>query len=145
MAVTRTLALELARHGIRVNAVAPGVTKTPASGTYVDDDPERDRRAIAMGRRGRPEEVAGAIVFLLSDLSSYLTPGVPVQITIKNPANDFYCTYAPNPFYYFDSTTYTYQPVNPQYNAYPGCRKAVFATHNWSGVLLVQTSSTQAI
>ncbi|BBZ50141.1 SDR family oxidoreductase [Mycobacterium heidelbergense] len=73
VAVTRTLALELARHGIRVNAVAPGVTKTPASGTYVDDDPERDRRAIAMGRRGRPEEVAGAIVFLLSDLSSYLT------------------------------------------------------------------------
>lgn len=79
------------------------------------------------------------------DLSSYLTPGVPVQIVVKNPSNDFYCTYVPNPFYYFDSGTGTYQPTNPQYNAYPGCRKAVFATHNWSGVLLVQTSSTQAI
>jgi 3-oxoacyl-[acyl-carrier protein] reductase len=79
-AVTRTMALELATgeddaHGaaIRVNAVAPGVTETPASRTYVDSDPERDRRAIAMGRRGRPDEVAGAVLFLLSDLSSYIT------------------------------------------------------------------------
>jgi len=78
VAATRTMALELATsedgvHAIRVNAVAPGVTKTPASGTYVDEDPERDRCAIAMGRRGHPEEVAGAILFLLSDLSSYIT------------------------------------------------------------------------
>jgi 3-oxoacyl-[acyl-carrier protein] reductase len=81
VAVTRSMALELACVGkgngsetaIRVNAVAPGVTETPASRTYVDDDPERDRRAIAMGRRGRPDEVAGAILFLLSDLSSYIT------------------------------------------------------------------------
>jgi len=89
VAVTRTMALELAASdegddgaqratgangtAIRVNAVAPGVTETPASRTYVDEDPERDRRAIAMGRRGRPEEVAGAVLFLLSDLSSYIT------------------------------------------------------------------------
>lgn len=73
VAVTRTMAVELALDNIRVNAVAPGVTETPASRTYVDDDPERDRRAIAMGRRGRPEEIAGAILFLLSDLSSYIT------------------------------------------------------------------------
>jgi NAD(P)-dependent dehydrogenase (short-subunit alcohol dehydrogenase family) len=72
-AATRTMAVELALDGIRVNAVAPGVTQTPASGTYVDDDDERDRRAIAMGRRGRPEEQAGAILFLLSDLSTYVT------------------------------------------------------------------------
>jgi NAD(P)-dependent dehydrogenase (short-subunit alcohol dehydrogenase family) len=67
------MAVELALDGIRVNAVAPGVTETPASGTYVDADPSRDRQAIAMGRRGRPEEQAGAILFLLSDLSSYIT------------------------------------------------------------------------
>jgi NAD(P)-dependent dehydrogenase (short-subunit alcohol dehydrogenase family) len=73
VAVTRTMAVELATDSIRVNAIAPGVTETPASGTYVDEDPERDRRAIAMGRRGRPEEQAGAILFLLSDLSSYIT------------------------------------------------------------------------
>ncbi|MER5903467.1 SDR family oxidoreductase [Streptomyces mirabilis] len=73
VAATRTMAVELAGDGIRVNAVAPGVTETPASGTYVDEDAERDRRAIAMGRRGRPEEQAGAILFLLSDLSTYIT------------------------------------------------------------------------
>jgi NAD(P)-dependent dehydrogenase (short-subunit alcohol dehydrogenase family) len=72
-AMTRTMAVELALDNIRVNAIAPGVTETAASRTYVDDDPDRDRRAIAMGRRGRPEEQAGAIHFLLSDLSSYIT------------------------------------------------------------------------
>lgn len=77
VAATRTMALELAcdagEAAIRVNAVAPGVTETPASRTYTDEDPDRDRRAIAMGRRGRPAEVAGAVLFLLSDLSSYIT------------------------------------------------------------------------
>ncbi|BDX33920.1 oxidoreductase [Mycobacterium antarcticum] len=73
VAMTRTMALELAVDGIRVNAVAPGVTETAASATYVDPDPQRDRAAIAMGRRGTPAEQAGAILFLLSDLSSYVT------------------------------------------------------------------------
>ncbi|WP_280461971.1 SDR family NAD(P)-dependent oxidoreductase [Nocardia carnea] len=73
VAATRTLAVELALSDIRVNAIAPGVTETPASGTYVDEDVERDRTAIAMGRRGRPEEQAGAVLFLLSQLSSYIT------------------------------------------------------------------------
>jgi NAD(P)-dependent dehydrogenase (short-subunit alcohol dehydrogenase family) len=73
VAMTRTMAVELAPDNIRVNAIAPGVTETAASRTYTDDDPDRDRRAIAMGRRGRPEEQAGAILFLLCDLSSYVT------------------------------------------------------------------------
>jgi NAD(P)-dependent dehydrogenase (short-subunit alcohol dehydrogenase family) len=73
VATTRTMAAELALDNIRFNVVAPGVTATPASLTYVDEDPERDRRAIAMGRRARPEEQAGAVLFLLSDLSSYIT------------------------------------------------------------------------
>ena len=73
VAMTRTMAVELAPDNIRVNAIAPGVTETAASRTYTGDDPDRDRRAIAMGRRGRPEEQAGAILFLLSDLSSYVT------------------------------------------------------------------------
>ncbi|MGB2922411.1 MAG: SDR family oxidoreductase [Mycobacterium sp.] len=73
VAMTRTMAVELALDGIRVNAVAPGVTETAASAMYVDEDPDRDRTALAMGRRGTPEEQAGAILFLLSDLSSYIT------------------------------------------------------------------------
>ncbi len=72
-AMTRTMALELALAGIRVNAVAPGVTETVASRTYVDEDPDRDRQAIAMGRRGRPEEQAAPHLFQLSELSSYVT------------------------------------------------------------------------
>nr|WP_193044961.1 SDR family oxidoreductase [Mycolicibacterium baixiangningiae] len=73
VAMTRTMAVELALDDIRVNAVAPGVTETAASATYVDEDPERDRTAIAMGRRGTPAEQANAILFLLSDMSSYIT------------------------------------------------------------------------
>ncbi|ULP47004.1 SDR family NAD(P)-dependent oxidoreductase [Mycolicibacter virginiensis] len=73
VAMTRTMAVELAAAGIRVNAVAPGVTNTAASATYTDTDPDRDLQAIAMGRRGRPEEQAGPILFLLSDLASYIT------------------------------------------------------------------------
>jgi NAD(P)-dependent dehydrogenase (short-subunit alcohol dehydrogenase family) len=70
---TRTLAVELALDGIRVNAIAPGVTATPASLAYVNEDPARDRKAIAMGRRARPEEQAGPVLFLLSDLATYIT------------------------------------------------------------------------
>ena len=73
LSVVRTMAVELASAGIRVNAVAPGPTATPASTVYVGEDQQRDRRAIPMGRRGRPEEVAAVVLFLLSDLSSYLT------------------------------------------------------------------------
>lgn len=73
VAVTRTLAVELALDNIRVNAIAPGTTVTPGAGAYIDDDPERDRQAIAMGRRAQSDEQAGAILFFLSDLSSYIT------------------------------------------------------------------------
>ncbi len=70
---TRTLAAEWALDNIRVNCVAPGTTITPGSGAYIDDDVARDRAAVAMGRRAGPEEQAGPITFLLSDLSSYIT------------------------------------------------------------------------
>jgi NAD(P)-dependent dehydrogenase (short-subunit alcohol dehydrogenase family) len=73
VAVTRTLGLELALDNIRVNAIAPGTTLTPGAGAYIDDDAERDREAIAMGRRAHANEQAGAILFFISDLSSYIT------------------------------------------------------------------------
>jgi NAD(P)-dependent dehydrogenase (short-subunit alcohol dehydrogenase family) len=73
VAATRTLGVELALDNIRVNAIAPGTTITPGSGAYIDDDAERDRNAIAMGRRAHANEQAGAILFFISDLSSYIT------------------------------------------------------------------------
>ncbi len=73
VAATRTLAVELALDNIRVNTIAPGTTLTPGAGAYIDDDEARDRAAVAMGRRAAPEEQAGPILFLLSDLSSYIT------------------------------------------------------------------------
>ena len=72
--LTRGLALEVAGEGVRVNAVRPGIIDTAihASG----GDPDRARRlgpALPMGRAGRPEEVAEAVVWLLSDAASFVT------------------------------------------------------------------------
>ncbi len=71
--LTRTLGVEFALDNIRVNTVAPGLTITPGSGAYIDEDVERDRAALAMGRRAHVDEQAKPIMFLLSDMSSYIT------------------------------------------------------------------------
>jgi 3-oxoacyl-[acyl-carrier protein] reductase len=74
--MTQTAAGELAPHGIRVNAVAPGFMKTPmhdeqvAAGVF---DEGHYLRAIPMGRFGLPDEVAKAVRFLCSDDASYIT------------------------------------------------------------------------
>jgi 2-deoxy-D-gluconate 3-dehydrogenase len=78
MMLTRAFALELADRGIRVNAVAPGVTETGMN-RALRDDPERSARLkepIPMGRFGKPEEQADAIAFLASDEASYITGAV---------------------------------------------------------------------
>ncbi len=69
--VVKTMGLELARDNIRVNAVAPGPVATPTAS--LDEDPARLRRGIPMGRHGEPEEIAGPVLFLLSDLASFMT------------------------------------------------------------------------
>jgi len=79
LSLTRTMALEWGGLGIRVNAVAPGSVRVPRNASDAsDEDSERDRRAIPLGRRGRPEDVADAVLFLLSDLSRWITGQVLV-------------------------------------------------------------------
>lgn len=73
--VTRTLALELAGKGVRLNNVAPGLIDTPLTAKKIRD-PERaahDRRQIPMHRPGKPGEVANVVLFLASDDASYVT------------------------------------------------------------------------
>lgn len=71
LGLTRSLAREFGPHGIRVNAVAPGVTITEMTTELVDSEEGRRRLAdMPLGRFGRADEVADAVVFLLSDASS---------------------------------------------------------------------------
>jgi 3-oxoacyl-[acyl-carrier protein] reductase len=70
--MTKTMALEWGRHGIRVNAVAAGTISTPHSRGVDRADPERDA-VLALKRRGTPEELASAVLFLLSDLAGFVT------------------------------------------------------------------------
>ncbi|MDH4040993.1 MAG: SDR family oxidoreductase, partial [Gammaproteobacteria bacterium] len=71
LSVVRTMGLELAAAGIRVNAVAPGAMVSPAS--MLPPNPELERVAIPMGRKGDMDEIAGTVLFLLSDMSTYMT------------------------------------------------------------------------
>lgn len=68
---TKALAVELAKRGITVNAVAPGVIETEMAATIVE--PELVKRAIPMRRFGTPEEVAGVVAFLFRDEAAYIT------------------------------------------------------------------------
>ncbi|AEB12935.1 SDR family NAD(P)-dependent oxidoreductase [Marinithermus hydrothermalis] len=80
--LTRSMALDLAPLGIRVNAVAPGAIATPAVLEAIDlsEDPEQTRRdwedLHALRRLGRPEEVAEAVLFLASERASFITGAV---------------------------------------------------------------------
>jgi NAD(P)-dependent dehydrogenase (short-subunit alcohol dehydrogenase family) len=72
--LTRALAREFGPRGIRVNAVAPGVTVTEMTTDLVDSEEGRRRlRDMALGRFGRADEVADTVIFLLSDASSLFT------------------------------------------------------------------------
>jgi NAD(P)-dependent dehydrogenase (short-subunit alcohol dehydrogenase family) len=73
--MTRGLAVELGPHGVRVNALAPGIVATPLTRPITSNATwnEAYAKRCALGRWAEPEEMAGPIIFLASDASSYLT------------------------------------------------------------------------
>jgi glucose 1-dehydrogenase len=73
--LTQTLALEYARQGIRVNAIAPGATVTPINRAWIDDPVKRAmvESHIPVGRAGTADEMAGVTCFLASDDAAYIT------------------------------------------------------------------------
>lgn len=73
--LTQSLAVDLAKEGVRVNAIAPGVIETPMT-MSTRENPEKLERFLAripMHRVGRPEELVGAVLFLASSMSTYVT------------------------------------------------------------------------
>ena len=71
--ITKSLARELAPKGIRVNAVAPGITETDMVSALPKEVIEPLIKTIPLGRIGTPQDIANAILFLSSDLASYIT------------------------------------------------------------------------
>lgn len=79
---TAVAAMEGARAGVRVNAIVPGQVQTAATEDFAAKAPEiaaKTAESIPMGRGGRPEELAEAIIFMLSDAASYIT-GVALPV-----------------------------------------------------------------
>lgn len=73
IALTKVLSKELARRGITVNAIAPGIIQTPMIGDIKADVREDYEKQIPLGRFGQPQDVANAVLFFASEESGYIT------------------------------------------------------------------------
>jgi 3-oxoacyl-[acyl-carrier protein] reductase len=80
LGLTRTLALEGARHGVTCNAIVPGIIGTEAFNFGNAEMNARMVKRVAMRRPGEPQEIANTIAFLCSDLASYIT-GVALNVS----------------------------------------------------------------
>ncbi|ORA62991.1 3-oxoacyl-ACP reductase FabG [Mycobacteroides franklinii] len=74
--LTKAAAKEVAHHNIRINAIQPGLIRTPMTAAMSPEVFAEREAAVPMKRAGEPAEVAGAVVFLASELSSYITGSV---------------------------------------------------------------------
>lgn len=77
---TISLAREMAKHGIHVNCVAPGLMYTEMLAAAIDADPDRFNKRVPLGRIGQTEEIAAVVVFLCSERASYMT-GATVDVS----------------------------------------------------------------
>jgi len=89
LSLTKTLAAELAPANIRVNAYVPGVIETPMTGPVIEKNMEKMIQTIPLRKLGKPEDIASAVAFLVSDVSSYIT-GTHLEISggkfcVQNP------------------------------------------------------------
>ena len=78
--LTKAAAKEMARHGVRVNAIQPGLIRSPMTTAMPERVWEQKMTEIPMQRAGAPEEVANVALFLASDMSSYMT-GTALEVT----------------------------------------------------------------
>jgi 3-oxoacyl-[acyl-carrier protein] reductase len=91
--LTKSLALEYGRYGVRANVVSPGSIRTPAvAGMITPEQERRDEETTPLGRAGTPDDIASAVLFLASDLARFVTAqnlvvdgGATVRFPLPSP------------------------------------------------------------